>query len=627
MLIRNDGKCVKNRFLSNAFLRFHQNKKLMLRNILLFFFSLLLSVTAFAAAQNAYFTIKVGNFKNPKIEDFQPVRSLGYVYAERLEDEIYEVYLGRYDDQAKAQTIAERLKRAGYLGAQVEAKKVEEGELVTVVQIATRSLGEKPNWEKYVQAGPLYSILAANQVKFVTGPYKTMTEAKKQLAEARRIGFKDAFIKNVNTIFLHRVTPFEMSGVKQDLIPINFEDTASAPVVTSGKPQQSVATPTIPPSVSLPKSSETEVVTSPTPAPANTSNTTHAYDGVIPERLVAKAVNLANPVVPAIRTNVKRRSVLNLQTALKNDGFYNSSLDGLYGKGTANAYVTAKENHRQLQKYSILAQYLDFTVLDANESQLQKAINNLSEDPFTAKTILAKSEAPTARAYLAYLNFINNGPSTLINNLMNRAIQDAFRGGKKAAVTQSSFDYTATYAYNDLNQLLLHLRYVQAADKTRTATPCWLFATHPAEMTVTFANAPANSYTIQNCGGFDAWQEIQTVQAIAADLNSDNQLNTSLLSESTAERTRLYVTPVPYSTAEAAELEKWNAKLWTNIDGWADRDPVHDKMVEALKIAYFQSQILLEDYFMDRGFNVDESKGLALAVMQSVVDYHLERFQ
>lgn len=597
----------------------------MFRKILPFILFTLFTITAFATAQNAYFTIKVGNFKNPKIEDFQQVRTLGYVYAERLQDEIYEVYLGRFDDQAEAQTVVERIKKEGYLGAKVEAKAVEEGELVTVVQIATKSLGEAPDWEKYVQAGPLYSILATKQVKFVTGPYKTMADAKKQLAQARRIGFKDAFIKNVNTIFLHRVTPFEMSGVKQDLIPIAFDAQPTKPVVTSGKPSQTTAQPSLPPAVDLPNTNSTApaVVTKP---PVTTNTPAHSYDGVIPERLVAKAVNLANPVVPAIRTNVKRRSVLNLQTSLKTGNFYNSSLDGLYGKGTANAYVKAKESHRQLQKYSILAQYLDFSLVNENESQLQKAINNLSEDPFTAKAILAKSEVPTARAYLAYLNFVNNGPSTLVNNLMNRAIQDAFKGGKKAA-SQMPFDYTATYAYNDLNQLLLHLRYIQAADNVRTATPCWLFATHPAEMTVTFATATEGSYTIQNCGGFDAWQEIQTVQAIAADLNSDNQLNANLLTESSAERTRLYVAPKPYSTAEAAELERWNTSLWNNIDGWAERDPIHKQMVEALKIAYFQSQILLEDYFMDKGFNVDESKGLSLAVMQSVVDYHLERFQ
>lgn len=598
----------------------------MFRKIFVALLFLLVSIAAFAT-KNAYFTIKVGNFKNPKIEDFQSVRALGYVYAERLQDEVYEVYLGRFDEQASAQDVAEQIKRQGYLGAKVEAKAVDEGELVTVVQIATKTLGEVPNWEKFIQAGPLHSILTTNQVKFVTGPYKTMDEARKQLAKAKRVGFSDAFIKNVNTVFLHRVTPFEMSGVKQELIPIAFEDNTSAPATTADKNKTTINRPTattptpIPPTVDLPIVGNT--TTENTNAAANA--TQQSFEGVMPDRLVAKSTDIANPVVPTIRTNVKRRSVLNLQTALKGGQFYQSSLDGLYGKGTATAYVKARDQHRQLQKYSILAQYMDYSVGNENESQLQKAINNLAEDPFTAKAILAKSESPTARAYLAYLNFINQGASTLVNNLMNRAIRDAFKTGKK--LPESTFDYTATYAYNDLNQLLLHLRYVQAADLTQTATPCWLFINHPRETAFAFANTKAGNYTIQNCGGFDSWQEIQTVQAIATDLNAATQLNTSLLSEGAAERTQLFITPKPYSAAEATELEKWNVDLWKGIDTWAKSDPVHQQMVVALKVSYFQSQVLLEDYFMDRGFNVDEAKGLALAVMQSVVDYHLERFQ
>ncbi|MFK7936855.1 MAG: SPOR domain-containing protein [Saprospiraceae bacterium] len=600
----------------------------MFRKIFAFLLFLLVSVAVFAA-QNAYFTIKVGNFKNPKIEDFQSVRALGYVYAERMQDEIYEVYVGRFDDQASAQDVAEQIKKQGYLGAKVEAKAVEEGELVTVVQIATKSLGEVPNWEKFTQAGPLHSILTTNQVKYVTGPYKTMDEARQQLGKAKRTGFSDAFIKNVNTVFLHRVTPFEMSGVKQELIPIAFDNTGDTPITTADKTKVNstpvATTPTpIPPAIDLP-TAETEATTTEQTAKAAADATQQSFEGVMPDRLIAKARDLANPVVPTIRTNVKRRSVLNLQAALKGGGFYQSSVDGLYGKGTANAYVKAKEQHRQLQKYSILAQYMDYSVADENESQLQKAINNLAEDPFTAKTILAKSEAPTARTYLAYLNFINKGASALVNNLMNRAIQDAFRGGKK--IPNVAFDPSATYAYNDLDQLLLHLRYVQAMDATETATPCWLFINHPKEIANAYANPKAGNYTIQNCGGFDSWREIQTVQAIATDLNATNKLNTSLLAEGAAERTQLFIAPKAYSAAESAELEKWNVDLWKAMDTWAKSDPVPQQMVAALKVSYFHSQVLLEDYFMDRGFNVDEAKGLALAVMQSVVDYHLERFQ
>ncbi|MCP3929691.1 MAG: hypothetical protein GY705_11390, partial [Bacteroidetes bacterium] len=48
---------------------------------------------------------------------------------------------------------------------------------------------------------------------------------------------------------------------------------------------------------------------------------------------------------------------------------------------------------------------------------------------------------------------------------------------------------------------------------------------------------------------------------------------------------------------------------------------------DAFKIAFFQSQVMLEDYFMNENFNPEEAKGLSLAVLRTYVDYHLERFQ
>ncbi|MEL7020705.1 MAG: hypothetical protein AAGK47_03800, partial [Bacteroidota bacterium] len=333
----------------------------MLKRLSISILFLLVTVVAWAA-RNAYFTIKVGHFKAPKIEEFQAVRALGYIYAERLQEDVYGVYLGRFDDELNARDVAEQVKRQGYLGASVEARAIEEGALVTVVQIATKSIGEVPNWGQFTQAGSLHAILTDTHVKYVTGPYKTMEEARKQLATAKRVGFGDAFIKNVNTVFLHRVTSFEMSGVKQALIPIAFEEAVATPATTTHA-----------------RSTATRAA----------DVTQQSFEGVMPDRLVARSTDIANPIVPTIRTNVKRRSVLNLQMALKQSGFYQSSLDGLYGQGTASAYALARREHRQLQKYAILAQYMDHAELQENESQLQKAINHLEDDPFTAKAILA----------------------------------------------------------------------------------------------------------------------------------------------------------------------------------------------------------------------------------------------
>ena len=93
-----------------------------------------------------------------------------------------------------------------------------------------------------------------------------------------------------------------------------------------------------------------------------------------------------------------------------------------------------------------------------------------------------------------------------------------------------------------------------------------------------------------------------------------------------ARRAKLYLAPQPLNNSEQRALTNWNDRIWTNMDAWASRDPLHQKLITALKISYHQSQVRLEDYYMDRGFNTEEAEGLALATLESLVGYHLERF-
>ena len=78
--------------------------------------------------------------------------------------------------------------------------------------------------------------------------------------------------------------------------------------------------------------------------------------------------------------------------------------------------------------------------------------------------------------------------------------------------------------------------------------------------------------------------------------------------------------------SEINAFESWNNTIWSRLNAWSLRDPLHEKLVTALKVVYFQSQVRLEDYYMDKGFSESQSTGLALATLQSLVGYHLERF-
>ncbi len=569
----------------------------MKRYWLLLPFAVLLSFSLFSQA--AYYTVRVGTFVNPKLEDFENIQSLGFVYALQSDENLSHVYLGDFEDGSEAEIIAEQLKRRGYLDTFVEEQPLDEGETVTVIQLALKNVNEEINWSKLLEAGPLYTILGGGKVKVATGVFESIDEARANLAAIKRIGFEDAFIKRMNSAFLHEVTPFETKGLKRPLIPLNLsEDTPSMdqPVTTKGVEE------------AIPETYDVITRSVPTAPP--------------PPATVAR---------PEIRSKVKRTSSYELQKVLKKEGTYKGSLDGYYGKGTESAYNAAIKQNRQWQKYALLSSFSGTKEASAS-SPLQQAINTLPENVPVAMPVLESSAEPVAKAYRAYALFMQGADPNVINDLMNAAIKEAFSGDK--VKNQSPFNYKATYAYNnDLDQLILHLRYIQEASGNKYAVPCWLFHRHPEETKKAFeayGNLSDDSYRIQesgsNCIGWD-WEELNVLETIASDLNSDSKFDEKRLIKDINQRTRLFVAPAALTKEEQTTLQNWNTKLWSNLNSWAQRDPLHEHLTDAFKIAFFQSQVMLEDYFMNENFNPEEAKGLSLAVLRTYVDYHLERFQ
>ncbi|NJL75439.1 MAG: hypothetical protein HC892_10840 [Saprospiraceae bacterium] len=176
---------------------------------------------------------------------------------------------------------------------------------------------------------------------------------------------------------------------------------------------------------------------------------------------------VANLSVPRIRSNVKRRSVLDLQTTLKSIKAYTGSIDGWYGEGTADAFAQAANNNAQYKKYKLLSQYanqLKSSTDKTTVSPLQTAINTLWEASEESYKVFTRSTQPLAKAYQAYWLFQKNGPSSGVNNLMNGAISAAFQGVN--AANRPPLDPKATYAYNDLEQVIRHLVYIHRAQMT-----------------------------------------------------------------------------------------------------------------------------------------------------------------
>ena len=278
-----------------------------------------------------------------------------------------------------------------------------------------------------------------------------------------------------------------------------------------------------------------------------------------------------------------------------------------------------------IQKYRILAEYYGTPGATVSGNRMQQAIDRLPSDA-NALLVIESASEPIAIAYQAYQLFMAAGPNAQTNAKMNQAIRSAYEG--KQLSQRPPFDYRATYAYQDLNQLVKHLFFMHAAPSVDYAVPCWLYNRHPAEtaQAQTAIAGFTNHFSVQPCDSFQSWPEVRLLQAVAFDITPSARDQQDMLAEAAGRRSALYLSSTPLSAQETTAVKAWNERLWAGLAGWSTTDPMHADAVKALKVAYFQSQVRLEDYYMDQGFEAAAATGLALASIQALAGVPLNRF-
>ncbi len=570
---------------------------------------------------NTFYTVFVGNYPDPQAEQFSLLKRYGFLYKEDLQQNIAKVYIGGFDNKKAAVELMNKIKPM-YTEASVVEQKLRPNNEVTVIQVATRIFNQEIEWQKFEPLQNLYAMIDGDKIKIATGIYPSFEAAKRDLEHIRASGFDDAFIKNVNETLIKGLSSFE-TGLKKPLIPIQLEDRPVA--VSQSNNNAKIKRP------SPPAATKKEVITSRQPSPRgyesmipmngqpqvqpkspNASNNNNTYSGV-------KGIDRQ----PNIRSQVKRTSVIELQKVLKLAGTYNGQLDGYYGPGTTAGYSTLMQQNRDLQKYAVLSQYAESGQADMRP--LQQALNNLPNNP-NAQSVIDGSREAIAIAYKAYRLFGSLGPTNEVNQMMNAAIKQAYSGQFQGP---APFDYSATYAYNDWSQLVLHLLFIHGSPNNTYATPCWLVEKHPQESATAqavFANLNSSSFLMQNCGNFMEWEEIRMLVAISSDMSGNRKVNPQEAAADASLRSQLYTTSAGLEKSNQATYERWNRDLWANLNNWSLSDPLHQRMVTSLKVAYFQTQVRLEDFFMDKGFKYNEASGLALATLESLVGRDLQRF-
>jgi hypothetical protein len=582
------------------------------------FFALLVFALAQGSAQdNNLFTVRVGTFIDAKADDFKPLQAIGFLYAQEVGGNLRDVFLGSFSSRADAERAAQEVRQRGYSSAFIQERRAREGQIATIIQLATRRADSKLEWEKFMEAGEIFAMPDGNLIKIATGAYPDTEAAQQDLPRIRRLGFRDAFVKNVSTIELIPLTEFE-TGIKKDLARA-----AAAPRPASTTTARSGAPASTPPTyeVLIPRTPDLA-----TP-PESVAEVPPSYDYVPP--VIATPTLAAAPravAMPAINSRLKRTSALELQKILKAENVYPGLLDGYYGSGTATGYEKLLQQNRTIRKYQLIAETMPLPGQEGKpESELQRLVNAIGANPSAAGQ-LSSFQEPIAQAYQAYQRFASQGASAEVNRLMNAAIREAFGSRSVAGLP---FDPKATYAYQEIGQLVVHLHYLHCATAAPIAAPCWLFDRHPQEANRAYqacAAAPSANVKIPACGQFENWPEVKALVAIAADLNSDQVFNQQRLSQAATERSRLYMAPSALNASEQKAVEGWSNNLLEGLRAWAGRDPLNQQMATAFQAMFFQSQVRLEDYFMSKGYNAAQATGLALATLHTLVAYHTQRF-
>ncbi len=560
---------------------------------------------------NYTYTIHLGAFDKAELSDFDDIRLVGYVYGYQLRDGLMQVFLGGYDSRNTAKQVLQIVKSNGYPDAYVMRKPLDEGDDVYTVQIGIQNAGQKLDWGRYLQAGHLYLFQNNNELRILNGQYDDLATAERRVAQLKRMGFIDAAAKTVNTVQLIEVNDFQTGGATADPIVAVIETSKGA------EKEEDV----------LPESYDVLFKKSKNVSKGGGSNIPkdipQSYEGNS-TRIITPPTKKKKVEMPNIRVKVKRTSALELQKVLKAEGVYNSGLDGYYGKGTAKGYKTIKTQNHQVKKYLMLSKMMEENAnADAGASRLQKIINNLFDNSNDGAMLLKAERSPLAKAYRAYVLFENEGAQDEVNRLMNAAIQQAFKG--KKLKNAPPFDYNSTYAYKDLGQLLKHLGYIHTAAPD-AEVPCWIFSQHASEAANAFASNSGN-IGLQNCGGdFMSWEETKLLKTIAEDLDPAYGSKSDQQALYASKRAKLFVAPLKMNADEAKDILTWHKSVWMALDEWGNSDPVHDQRVTALKVAYFQSQVRLEDYFMNKGFKYKEAKPLAMCVLQTIVGTHFVNY-
>jgi len=284
--------------------------------------------------------------------------------------------------------------------------------------------------------------------------------------------------------------------------------------------------------------------------------------------------------------------------------------------------------YKKTNKHYILHRNMAGETTWGNEIEdytLQYYVNMIPEDPRTAAAGLEQFKNPISKAFLAYI-YLNEDLQVVdktarVNQLMNTSLEKVFKGYRG----DTRYDFSMKYSYEEIGQLLEHLKAIYEVLKERPDIPCWLFERHPKLMKETFQPYWQNKrddYTVSNdCGSFMNLEELRILSLVSEEFAEDG----STVNE-VAKINQLYVVPQPISHQEIETLEKWNGKLWGNLNALGEGSPLQQNMYALLRFSYYDALQVLETHFMFKGMPGIEARSLGLKIIKETVGENLTSY-
>lgn len=495
-------------------------------------------------------------------------------------------------------------------------------EAVYQIQIASLVDPQYNDYKKLSKIGYVFAVELENGLTRVRlGSYSSKSLANRKLQQVRAKGFNSAMLIKVpleqkDEVYMVQLASFD----QQDAVPwprlLSLSPNLCAQL-TNDKIKVGVGP------FAQKESAERQL----------NSLKGKARDDIFIKRISIKAIHKvmpfetrqAEPINTQSPNALVRNSVKGLQKALNQVALYTEAIDGLIGPATEKAAQQFEQQNKRYQNYLLLAK--EQQKEQVKPFSLEYYINLIPQKPFSAEEGLQGFEHPMAKAYLAYLYLSGEvhipNKEQVVNDLMNTAIQQTFSNFRG----KTRYDFEMRYSYEEVDQLIRHLRSIQGAVIDPPAVPCWLFGRHPTVTKDAFApywGSERDNYEVSSsCGSFFDLEEMRILNVIASDFETQEGKQKG---PDQASLTRLYTQPSMRSSAEVEEIEAWHKDLWENLSRWSQGSAFQKSMYEVLRYSYYDALIALEHFYMNKNFSLSQSRALGLYAIKALVSCRLDEY-